>query len=255
VAERETHTPGQSVPAARTDPLRWGRRFFVGVLAASIIGAAILIVSITRDPAMASQLSPPRYVLVAVVGTSAEPGFAGFLVHIPPNQRTVGVIPVPGTLPSGVHNEQLWVAADKMTGAQFVRAIYKDTHIRAGGYFLIREPAANTLFGLLSADSQSWPASLQDPPYNPGVPLALYKLGWWPPSVAPVVVSTRSGDLKVLTDIMGDLQDLPAGAVGQLSAQILAGKPTNLALSQLFTLGIAIRGDNLQMEPLYGGRR
>ncbi len=250
MAEQEPEERAHVSPAVRTEPLSWGRRFFVGLLAVIVVGASILVVSVSRNAAVASEPSTPRYILVAVVGVPSDPGFTGFLVHIEANRRILGIIPIPGSLPSYVDHQPLWFSADKMTGRELVRAIHRDLHIRAGAYVKIPEPTVNNLFTLLTQYSSSWPAGLQDVPYTEDVPMALYRLGWDPPSLSPPVTTTPGEELRVLTDIMGALPDLPTSAAGELSAAIQRGHPTDLSAVQLFLLGTVIRGYNLQMDPL-----
>ncbi len=255
MAEQEPQERAHVVPAVRTEPLRWGRRFFVGLLAVTVLGAAILVVSVSRNAAVASAPNTPRYVLVAVVGVPSNPGFTGFLVHIQADQRVLGIIPIPGSLPSYVDHQPLWFSADRMTGRELVRAIHRDLHIRAGAYVKISEPTANTLFTLLTQYSPSWPAGLQDVPYSEDIPTALYRLGWDPPSLSPPITVTPREELRVLTDIMGALPDLPGSAATALSATVQRGHPTDLSGVQLFLLGTVIRGYNLRMDPLPGRTR
>lgn len=251
MGERQTRSPERS-PAVRTDPVRWGRRFLIGILAATILGAATLIVSVSRNPAVASQPSTPQYVLVAVMGTETQPGFAGFLVHIMPGSRALGIIPLPATMPSHLAadpTDPLWIDAYRMSGPELVRAVYADTHIRAGGYFLVSVTDADVMFELLSQVSD-WPSSLRFNGANPAaIPSALYRLGWEPPSPSH---HSNAGELAVLTDVMSDLPELPAGSINTLSQLLFGafqGHPTNLSSIQLLLLGTVIRGYNLQMEP------
>jgi len=244
VDQPKPESPAKSLNV-RTDPLRWGRRFLFGMLAAAVVGAATLVVSVSRNPAMASQTTTPQYVLVAVKGVADEPGFVGFLVHIMPDRRTLGIMPIPGTY-RGPDGQVLWVSAADMSGPQLVRAVYRDTHIRAGGYFTVSANTATVMFSFLSA-VPDWPAALKDSPNDVGVPTALYKLGWEPAQAG--LVPTRAEKLAVLTDVMTDLSELPGYQIAQLQSLVFAGHPTNLSEIQLFILGNVIRGYNLEMEP------
>jgi hypothetical protein len=233
-------------PAVGTDPVHWGRRFFIGILAVAIIGAATLMVSVSRNPEVASQTTTPHYVLVAVKGVTDQPGFAGFLIHIMPSRRTLGIIPIPGTYPSLTPGNELWVDAANMTDSQLVEAVYRDTHIRVGGYFTVTVTTADVMFSFLSTTSD-WPPSLKDSPNDLGTATALYKLGWQPRS--PGIVPTRAEKLTVLTDVMSDLPELPATEINALQSLVFSGRPTNLSEIQLFILGTVMRGYNLEMEP------
>lgn len=222
-----------------SDPLLWGRRLLFWLAIAAVAGAAALWVSVSRpNMAAASGSTSLRLVLVAVVGETGQPGFAGFVAHIDPNGRDLGVIPVSGLLPAQRPGDPLWTDAGLLSGPALLRAVRRDTHLNVQGYFLVNIGATEAVLQALNQDSPGWPKALAPD-------LVLKDLGW------PYGQAARRHELLVLSDIVTYLPELASNQTPLLQT-VLQGSETNLSTYEMFELATYIRGDTLQLQPLGG---
>ena len=224
------------------EPVRWGRRLAAWLLGVAVLGALALGVSVSGpNPAIATGSDIPGLVLVAVVGLPGQPGFAGFIAHIDPNGRNLGVIPVPGSLAAESPGDPLWADAGQLSGSALTAAVRRDTGLRVSGYYLINIGATQAVLEALDQGSQDWPKALAPD-------LALKELGW------PYGQPSRRHELAVLSDIVTYLPELAPNQTTLLT-NVMKGSTTNLSAYQLFMLATYIRGENLRLESAAAARR
>lgn len=231
--------PSAGKPPTVASVPTFASRLVWGLVAAVVIGAALLVLSVVRPNRGVDELAEtPRVVLVAMSGTPDQPGFAGFLAILNPSSRVVKVVPVPGTLPVVTAKDPLWSEAPRLAPKQIASVVGRDLHIPVSGYFIVDAPEAQAVLAALTASAPGWPPELTSDQL-------LRSLGW------PYGVPGAQGQLKALEAIITGLPELPPSQNPVLNVALKASH-TNLSLYQMFMLATYIRGDTLQLETTKG---
>jgi hypothetical protein len=243
VAWHSLRTPGSPPKAPGTlEPGTIGPRLVGWLLALAVGGAVWLGLSLARGPHNLAGLGvEPRTVLVAVQGTAADPGFAGFLAFINPNSRLLTVSPVSAAWPLSAPGDPLATDAAYVPASALARAVARDAHLHLSGYFIIRVDALSQVLAALAHNVPDWPRGLTPT-------RTLQTLGW----------NGSARPDRALATFKAIIAGLPQLENSQNAVQrsVLTQSRTNLSLYQMFMLATYIRGDALRMvrwSP--GGRR
>ncbi|MCL8207028.1 MAG: hypothetical protein K6V97_03000 [Actinomycetia bacterium] len=231
--------PSAGKPPTVASVPTFASRLLWGLVAAVLVGAVLLVLSVVRPNRGVDELAEtPRVVLVAMSGTPEQPGFAGFLAILNPASRVVKVVPVPGTLPVVAPSDPLWSEAPRLTPRQIAAVVGRDLHIPVSGYFIVDAPEAQAVLSALAASAPGWPAHLTSDQL-------LRALGW------PYGIPGAQGQLDALQAIITGLPELPPSQDPLLNVALKASH-TNLSLYQMFMLATYIRGDTLELAPAKG---
>lgn len=201
-----------------------GRRLLLWLAILAVLAAALLVhaggIAQRQDPTTAK----PQAVLVVVRGTEASssgPGVAAFIAVIQPQSRSIGILPVSGSLktPSGL---TLADAAPALSRPDISAAVAADLRLNLTGTIVIDAGVVEDVFGTLQQGVPAWPATLT--PHQ-----TLVDLGW--PSARP----DRKGQLQVISDLITYVPQLQ-GNTTVLVGEVLQGASTSLSPYELFTL-------------------
>ncbi len=202
-----------------------GRRLLLWLAILAVVAAALLIhaggTAQRPDPTTAKS----QAVLVAIRGTDAStsgPGIAAFVAVIQPKSRSIGILPVSGTLATQ-EGPTLAEAAPSLSAGEIAANVATDLGIKLSGYIVIDGGVVENVIATLQQGVPEWPLTLT--PQQ-----ALADLGW--PNARP----DRKGQVQVLTDLISYVPQLQGGDSTVLAGEVLQGSSTRLSMYDLFVL-------------------
>ncbi|MDA8345461.1 MAG: hypothetical protein M0Z66_08255 [Thermaerobacter sp.] len=214
-------------------PASFGKRLLLSLAVIAVVGAAVLIRSGSTPRKIDPTIAKPKAVLFAVRGTPTDslgPGFAAFIAVIRPSKHDIGIIPVPGSLPTA-DGQTLAEIAPTASGQAIANDVVSQLHVQLSGYLVIDADTVEYVLTKLWDQAPSWPPDL-----TPSQSLA--DLGW-PNANAP-----RKASITVIQDLIQYLPEIP-GNGNLLVAAVLQGSITDLSPYEMFVLVTYINDERI----------
>ncbi len=222
-----------SNPRGRLTPATVSRRLVLSLAALAVIGAAVVVRSGSAPKRTDPTIAKPQAVLFAVRGTPQDPvgpGLAAFIAVINPQQRTIGMVPVPGTLntPEGTLAE-VAPTASAQTIAQDVSA---EMRVKLTGYLVLDAGMVSDIVTTLAQEAPGWPPELTPDQ-------ALADLGW------PGAMARPKAAVAVVQDLIQYLPDITGNANRLLVAKVLLATNSDLGPYQMFVVVTYINDEHV----------
>lgn len=219
--------------SSRLTAAAWGRRLLLWLTTLALLAAGAVIGAGTASHTTDPTITQPKALLVAVRGTTQDalgPGLAAFIAVIEPQGRRIGVIRVPGNLPTPT-GEHLAALAPTVPPDVIADNVAQDMQINLSGYVVFDAEAVQDAFTTLATETPGWPTDIS--PQQ-----ALAELGW------PNSRTSAGNQLHILRMLILNAPMIRHGT-NLLVARVLEGTSTDLSPYEIFLLATYINDEKL----------
>ncbi|NMP22315.1 hypothetical protein [Sulfobacillus harzensis] len=229
--------------AAQAIRIGFRRSHILALLIIFLLGAGLMWYSLVTHPKIRSRVQvldtqKPMNVLVGVKGTALDPGFLGFVAHVSPNSRVLGVTPLASLTEVTVNNrrEPLYQAVSDTSAKKAIKLVSRADGVPIDHYFFINGSDLQLVLDTLYYRSPNWPKTL--PPLT-----MLQTLGYPSGQLEP------RQEMKLVGLMVNRLPSLNPIAASSLLG-LTRTSHTDFSFYELYLLADYIRGDTLKEVPI-----